>query len=420
MFVDHLNDTSQQVLHGLGKQFLDDKLPTFVKTNADDGVSGLPASAFADPVSRAFPVHTKSATFLSSLYFQGQAANDETWSRAFPREKVAERLSSASQFWGLSDQISQLTTAITEKSAASTHQLTDADYALIMPFGGETVKRFPVVNAKSAAKAATNLLRDRVQYPYAWRKHAAANILQRAMTLHAELPANALYYLTKAAGLFAADNKQAARALRTRALVFPTDMRETFRKAAAVIANTPVKLPELTKLCELLDNADRQYNRHVLYRQGMPVPEEILFAGPAVKSAAAASDTIMLVTGNAYHVDDIKSAGLEPFTILSSAYVEDLAADDQGHLDMDKVAALLPTIPRDDAQLLDKSFHAMGIQPVAEKSAASTADDWLDSDAWLDFAKRTSGGRTPTQDFSMSSVLRHPQDTHDRASKSGK
>lgn len=370
MFSDYLNDSSLQLLHTLRKQF-SDPLPEFIKDSdlQDRPSLEVPGSAFAHPATRQFPCHTKSAAFLSYLYLHGQNGNGVEWTAPTPFEKVAERLDTAVTFWKLGPEVTSLREAITAKSASSKRDLTDDDYALVEQYGSETVKRFPTINAATVTKSAESLHRDRECYPYAWRQKAAAVLLQKAMELGADVSGDALEYLTKAAGVYTLNDLDAAAAVAKRALLVPEESRDVLRKVATAIANG-VDRDRLVKLCSLISNVDCAHKLHTLYKDGLPMPEEALFQGATTKYASATAP-VTLTTGSSYDLDTLKSAGLAPLTVLGDAYLQEFAANDQGDLDMAKVADILPTIPRDDAQLLDQAYEAAGVAPMQKEARYS-------------------------------------------------
>jgi len=405
--MDYLADTSLQKLHILRKQFLDGDLPAFIK-NANIAEEkpdvNAPLGIFGDPVKREFPCHTKVATWLSCLYFWGSKHNDEQWESSYPQEKAANRLEKAAKFWGVLPAVKQFIDVMEKKSEAPNRRLTDDDYALVVNYGSERVRRFPIVNAATVKKAAANLRRYRVSYPYAWRKKAARNILEKAMAFDASVGADDLDYLLKASGAYMAEPQDIALRLRIRAHVFPDEIRDRMRKAADAVEDG--QSPKIDVLCNLLDAADRQCKKYALYNDGMPMPEEVCYAGMAEKAAAAEVPVVQLTTGTTFTLDAIKDAGLEPFTALKSDYVTELAANDKGDLDMDKVAAILPTIPRDDATLLEKAFKAVGVTPAEKEAARDTQRDFSMRGIIEVFGQ-------PDNDFSGVFKLRHGEDVHE-------
>ena len=406
--MDHQADTGLYQLHKFSKQFFDGNLPELIKEcnvleekpNASD-----PLSVFGNPVDRTFPVHTKSSTYLSALYLLGQDQSDLT----LDKEAIYARVIKAAKYWGILPEIKALEELITTKSAAPNRELTDDDYAMVVDYGDEKVRRFPLVSPASVKQAAADLVRDRVQYPYTWRKQAARRILTAAMASDMggnDIPGDQIDYLVKASGMYPADAESIAIQLAARSLAFPEDCRSTLRKVANVVLH---KQGNIIKLCELIDAADRDYKKYSMYRHGMAMPEEVFFTSiPRPIEKSAADDAILeLTTGKRYLHSDLKRAGIEPFTVLGPDYVNDLAANDQGDLDVEKAAEILPTMPRDEAVLVEKALNAVNVHPVDIEKSARMSNDIFDKDKWIEQCKGD-----VADDWRMTVGLRHPQDVH--------
>lgn len=410
--MDHLNDKSLQTLHVMSKQFLNGELPAFVK-NADIANerpdARAPLTVYGDPSNRSFPCHTKVATWLSCLYFWGQPT--EKIASSCPKEAIADRLTKAANYWGILPDVQRLQDAIRTKSASPQRQLTDDDYALAVDYGKERIRRFPLVNTYSIKQAAANLYRFRTHYPYAWRKKASIKILEKAMQDKVNLELPHLDYLLKAASVYPADNTQVAQRLVARSYLFPTEIRDRMRKAAEVLKQSD-KL-KLTDLCELLDAADRHYKKFAEYNRGLALPEEVCFKGVEAKVAMAPT-TVELTTGAVFALDEIKKAGIEPFTVLNDDYLKAVAANDQGDLDMLKIADVLPTIPKDDAQVLERALTAVGVKPMEKLAMVKNAFD-ISKLSVKGFSEVL--GAPKDSDFVARFNLRHGQGCHDELEK---
>ena len=212
-----------------------------------------------------------------------------------------------------------------------------------------------------------------------------------------------LDYLLKASGAYPASAMDIASRLRLRANVFPDEAKATMRKAADALEAG--QKADINKLCTLLDGVDRHCKKYAMYNAGMPMPEEVCFTGVTEKQAAATvEDVIQLTTGTTYTLNSIKSAGLEPFTVLDKAYLSEIAANDAGDLDMTKVADILPTLPRDDAQLLEIALKAVGVTPTeTEKSAARNLGKDFSLSGMVELLGK------PKEDYNAQFALRHPQ-----------
>jgi hypothetical protein len=401
---DYLSDTGLQQLHRLTTVFLDGKLPEFVKNCNilnEKPAENMPPSAFADSGNRTFPVHTKQATYLSALYWYGQSGHVNS----LPVEHVTARLEKAASYWGISKDVNELKKSIIEKTASPERSMTDSDYALVIDHGGEHIRRFPAVSPAAIKQSAESLFRDKAHYPYLWRKQAARNLLAAAATLEIPLdtlPESHLQYLVKAAGMYYADKDELALQLAFRSKLMPTAIKDSIMKTAEAVFTGN---GNVSKLCELVDGADRAYKMYTMYDKGLPLPEELCFSFPAIKQASV--DTVELSTGTCFYRQDLEKAGSETFVALGPDCLN-MITDNTGKLDGNKVATVLPTIPKADAKIIEASLAAVGIQPVnMSKEAGRGAKTLFSKDEWL---KSTT--EPVDEDWQMTIKLSHAQDLH--------
>lgn len=380
MITDYSHDTSLQKLHALRKQFIGDALPPYVKLAS--GVIEAPAanialSLYGDPSRRTFPCHTKQATWLSCLYLLGQSANQEQWDSPCPQARVEQRLMKAAKYWGILPDVRDLKSTIEKQSAFKTRELNDDDFALAVHYGAERVRRFPIVNAASVEKAASSLYRSRVSYPYAWRKKAAMRVLERAIRFGVRPEKSAFDWLVKASGAYPAEPKFIAARLLERAVLFPPDVRNRMRKAAHKIYERPGVNVET--LCTILDDIDRHFKKYAMYNAGLPMPEDVCFNGVEEKLSPKEA-TVSLTTGKTFKLSEVKAAGVRPLEVIDPAYAAAVSEDGKT-VQAEKLATLLPTIPKDDAAALEAALRAVGVSPVAAEKSARLSEDAFSREA---------------------------------------
>ena len=365
------SDANFQVLRSLSQQF-GTTIPEFVKAadlDRDKPADTAPLSVFADPSRRQFPIHTKSATFISALYIAGQTAGGQAWDSKFPADMAWDRIEKAASTHGILPDVQRMRQGMLEKSAAAERRLTDDDFALVIKYGNRNIRRFPCVNPAMLEKSAERLQLDGDKYPYAWRKQAAVKLLHRASKLDFLLPDTLLNATIKTAGMYPKDAQETAVAVRERSVMLSNpDEKDRLVKLAEFLATGP-KI-DAEEVCALLDQLDHTTKLASFYGQGMPKPEEIFFDGLRVKSAAA-DQTVQLTTGTVYDLGAIKSAGMEPLEVLDKDLLSSITTD--GQLDMDKAADILPTLPRDTAAVLDVALSTVGVRQL-EKSAEYKTD----------------------------------------------
>jgi len=411
---DPISDNNLQALSAYSKQFLGGSLPEFIKNAEVETVKvpeKAPISIYGNPANATFPCHNKTATFLSNLYLLAGQANGEAWQSGFPVEKVAERLENHAKFWGIWPEVLAIKESITKQSSPVL-TLEPADYALDVKYRENSVRRFPVKTAAMVKASAEALFRDRVNYPYEWRKTAARTILNRSAEFNLDLPEESFDYLCKAAGAQTAESTdQIAKNILARALEYPTGIREKFAKVATLIYKSKSVPGGCEKLAQLLDDTDRSLEVTYKYAQGLPLPEEVCFSGLTVKSAEA--ETITLTNGKSFSLEDIKKAGIEPFTVLGSDLVSELSASDMGGLlDLAKVASIAPTLPRDSARELTTALEAVGVKSIALDKEASRKENVKKVSSmaeWLKHAEEHHGAQAEKMTWSIAYKHKHDQ-----------
>ena len=382
----------------------------------------LPPSAYGDPGTSSLPCNTRDATYLSQLFFHGSLANGETWQGGMPKEAVASRLDKASEFWGIATDIDALKGAI--KAATAVAPLTDADYALNEPYAGATVRRFPIISAPAVKLSCARFFQNRASYPYPWRQKAAQRLLEKAAEFKVtqEVPEAQLDYLMKTCGFVPSGDHDVAIQLMYRAQVCgsPTGRKALEKLAHAV--NDGNDTHTRADLCTLVDTVDRQLKLFRKYASGLKMPEEFCFVTGVQKEASA---HVQLNTGSVYDLADLSRVGIEPYGAISTKLAQALAADDTGAVDLEKVAEILPTLPRDQAVVLDKAFEAVGVKPqdaissMQVKSAANIGNmNAFNLDEWYKFARER--GHGVHENFRICMQMDHPQRVIPTSADSGK
>ena len=357
-FAEYVSDPGMQTFRTLAVQFFDGQLPEFVK-RAEIGSYTPPAdvssAVYADPARHLLPCHTKSATFVSGLYFYGGQAAGQAWDGPLSAETVGQRLNKSAELHGIKPYIDKIVDVIRAKSSG-VRELTDADFALVEQVDGEKIRRFPVVSSPAIVKSAERLYTDRAHYPYEWRRKASTALLTAAKEHGAKLPDDITAYLTKASAAHPLPPDAAGYEIYRRSINTEDGLRSRMTKLATAMQHIPV-----TEACAVMDK--------VASALGTELPEEWLFTvGEQVKRASA---TVKLITGSEYDLDEIKTAGFDPFGVLDPACIDGIK--DGTDMSMSKVAELLPTLPLLDARVFEQALKAAGVHPAGtSKSAGST------------------------------------------------
>jgi len=347
--IDHIADKNLRVLNLISQLV---ELPTFVKSASINNIDNLPSDSFADSVSRLFPCHTRQDTWLSYAYFikQANSASKDYFT------KVSSKFDEFIRLWNLSSDCATIKQEL-QKQANGLDSLSDADFAIVQTYNGQLYRALPITDETTVAKAAEHLTIYRDKYPVAWRKEAAARILDKATKLKVTIDNP---YITKAAGV----NKLAsavdvAAHIMQRVLLAKkyelSDSQTAIVKYAKNIADSGTFNP--TEVEQVVHLFDKGYSLTKEYNRGIPAPEEICYTATP-KSASDA--TIRLTNGAIYGKDSLAKAGLAPFRVLGDDFVAAVTGPEM-QLDMTKLASIATTLPLPDAKLLCSALAVAGI-----------------------------------------------------------
>jgi len=378
---DHVADVNMTTLHEISLQY---GLPEFVKTShISRDVDSLPSSSFADTVKRRFPCHTRADTFLSYAFFLKNAKELEPDNR----QSTLTSLRKWANHWAIHRECDDLQRKHEKQSQADLTQLDDEDFAIVESYNGNTYRALPIFDDTCRKEASAHLSKYADRYPMKWRVKAAQRIANRTKDSDESLDE----YINKTAGTWPASSESIAKAMFERALFVNRNHKGepeqiALLKVAQVIATLPNgKLTD--KAASVIDKFDTHYGLKRFYARGLPTPEEITHDSTTLEKVSNLREQLVpLTTGSSYTKAALISAGIEPYRALGSDFVNEISngiATEE--VNSDKVAAIVPTLPRDDAIILDRAFSALGVKTatdlykeanVPEDVSAWTSDDW--------------------------------------------
>jgi len=364
--VDAYSDPNQQTLHRISKLA---SVPAFVKDAAigdEKQRTALPQTVFADPVNRKFPLHTKAATWLAQAYF--------TEARHLYGTQLAElvqgKITKAAAYWGIADDADTVRRSLEQQQAATPPELTDADYALVIKQGEQTVRDMPIHSEPNVKAAAAKLYNSRSKIPYEHRKVAARKILRKAAMLGVSMEPELTEYLTKATGLGSALPKQAAEEIVHRALMVPAS-NQRLKTATMKIAQTVAKWPgippadAMDKVASIIDRLDREQGFFRHYDEGVSTPEEICFALTEKSASTIRNSFVELTTGTIIPMEALHTLPLDKVAAtIGDDFMRAVQSDTALAVDIEKFARVAATLPRDDALLLERALKSAGIMPA--------------------------------------------------------
>lgn len=333
-----------------------------------DSLKDIPSGAFADPLHREFPCHTKRATWLSCAYFANEYEN-------IPKErrqKLQDNLVKHAEFFNILPEFeSQLNLkADMLRKSADYAQAPDEYYLLVNNSSGE---RKGLLDTDGAVeKAAQWLVSSRNDLTLEKSAELAGRILKRADDLGTKLEYRDR--LERMCGIGLCDKASIVRAIGARAsLCKDAAIADQFRKLADHIkrSDTLSVDNDMFKVASAIDEADVVSGLVAARRRGeVPLPEELIYKHASCELEKIASETVRLQTGEVYSLSKLASIDRLDFeSELGSDLAEEVYNDMQ--LSEENAASILPTLPRTDAERLSAFLKKKGVTPELKTKAAS-------------------------------------------------
>lgn len=388
-FKDQTDDVGGRILY---RVMMSNTPPEFVKAASSDEIYGMqegqacPAHLYGDPVHRKFPCNTPASTWVSAAFYYD--SKDELPPKF--AEWIEGRIKSSASKFNITNIINSLEEAATtiEKAAAPD----DDDYAVVIKYSnGHKERYYPLTDSKLVKEAAEYLLKYRDEIPYRERKTMSEKILEKASKFGCAL-GDTIVFLEKQAGLGGCAAQDVAALLWGRVRVVgrsdkPTEMQIKLAEMAAICDKkaNDVRHPEtLQKVAEIVDNFDRAHGLHRQYSVLVPRAEDILFAITEKTASDLLKDHVALTNGSIYKVADLSNVQLEDLKgLMGEDFAEHVSVDGMT-VSREKLAELMHTLPRPDADLLDRLFNDTGIERVYKQ--ASVVSTGLSKQDWLDIA----------------------------------
>lgn len=360
--LDQTGDTTRADFWRYAKMY---NLPDYVKSadpsDVFDTGEEMPSTSFADPRKRLFNCSSKSATWVSYLYFLEKNAE------IHPKiaEWIQERLDRFTDAWGIRPDID----ALQEKNAALNKEaLRDSDYMYVWADeDGAKFREYPIRNGLEVKTATAWFNEHRDHFTYSDRRTMATKLLEKANEFGTGLGDDESEMLEKQAGRGTYDPKVASVHIRQRGALAPNqDLRDGMAKMAETIQKNPQLAMDpgaIESMCHSLDTFDRLVKLAGNYTDRVPRPEDI-FCGAAYKTARAAVDkACTLITGTVYNRQEFSKLALSDVRDAFGSNVAEAIAHGI-MVDPEKFAELAETLPRPDAQMLDRIMYSIGAEPL--------------------------------------------------------
>ena len=314
---------------------------------------------------------------MSGLFFADKRAEfDESRAAA-----IESNIFRAADYFGVGGQVRDVAQKVAQAAATGLGELPDTDFAIVWAGPAGTERHWPLRNATEVKMAAAHFQQYRDQFTFDDRHVIAHKILTKAAQYGADT-GDAGEALELAAGHGACAAKVASDMLKDR-------VRLTQRNYGALAAELS-KLAELLdanperararetrlKLASAVDTFDRNTHLDRLYDAGgLARPEEVLFAITEKVARDFMAQNVETTTGNVYQLDELEKLAVEDVREWLGDDFADAVSAGGVFLDRDKLAAIVPTLDRGMAAMLDRLMREKGAAAVVEGPADNLLSD---------------------------------------------
>jgi hypothetical protein len=356
--LDHTRDISGRETHRLLSLY---PAPDFVKSADHERLHGDPGKMarhlYAEPHKKLYPCHTAPATWMSALWFAEKRAEFDTKTA----EAIEERIVSAARYFGIASTVTEVTEKVASANVTSLNSLPDEDFAIVWRAdSGEVERHWPLRNATEVKFASAHFRKYRDEFVFADRYKIANKILDKAMAYGADISA-AEGCLDAAAGRGLCAVKVAAELIRGRAQLVKRShaaLSAEMAKLADLVENSPLESAReefRLKLAGIVDQFDRDTKLQRLYENGgLDRPEDVLFAITEKAARDFMSGHVETTTGNVYDLADLEKLAVDDLRDVLGDEFADAVSAGGVYTDRDKLAAIVPTLDRGMAAMLDR------------------------------------------------------------------
>jgi hypothetical protein len=368
--LDQSLDLDGRELHRLAKLY---NAPEWVKAASVPEICGeqIPPHMYADTRGHLYPIHTKAAIWTSMAFFLDKRAHFA----GRHADVVQDRLLKAASFLGIRPDVDAMIARSGEISRHDDAKLPDDDFAYVGPGpAGTKERRLRLANPLEVKAAAEWLFRYRDELEFPERREIAIKVMQKAAQYGASV-GDLDDFLEKSAGFGGCSCERAVAAVRQRAVLARSrhaSESAELEKLATILEADPDrtrKLANLHKLAHTLETADRMLK--VEYGGEVQRPEDVLFAVTRKAAASFAMEHVPTPSGSVYSRDDLGGLRVAQVRDHLGSDVADVVTSDGIHVDPEKLAEILPTFTRGDAETFDRMARSAGILARFKEAAAS-------------------------------------------------
>ena len=326
-------------------------IPEYVKTaEVEDlhDLRNLPKTAFADPNRGIYPINTPARVYISNAHFiNKRAAIAKLYGNEYTSQ-LENNIKQAADIFGILEDLEEHNSSFNEKQASDYGQRCMLSWT---PDSGNCFELYPVKTAADLSEAAEHFTKNISNFPFDVRVSTSCNFLKADEELGVdELPD----LLAKYAGLFYPDLSNLQAELWRRSTKLANEKhKEIYAKIAEDLHNmTSVdEVMKIAETCYNIESMEGLYDK-VKVAQILGDPVDCIFTEQIVKVASDLN--YVEVHGDKYKLDDLVK-------ISKERYEEAFGDSGIDPADPEKIAEILPTMPRSDVKLLEE---ITGLRPI--------------------------------------------------------
>ena len=341
-------DYSGKEMH---RMFQDVEIPEYVKTAELDDSSDLrklPKAAFADPDRMIYPISTPARVYVSNAYFINKKADISKLYGESYASQLESAIVKAAEVFDITEDLQDYNSHLNVKQASDYEARYMVDFDVD---GMQPVQLYPVKTAADLSSAAENFTKNIQNFPFSVRVKSAETFVKSAQELGVdELPD----LLMKYAGMYYPDLSNLKHELWRRSTKLAgEEHKEVYNKIAEDLHNM-TGIDEVMKIAETcfnIENMEGLYDK-VKVAQILGDPVDCIFTEQITKIASDLS--YVEVHGDKYKLEDLTK-------ISKDKYEEAFGDSGIDPTDPEKIAEILPTMPRSDVKLLEE---ITGLRPI--------------------------------------------------------
>jgi hypothetical protein len=289
---------------------------------------------------------------------------------------VETRLIKAAKYHGIEPVVREVFKKAVAYNNHDKSALPDDMFAFVWEKDDGTKERHLPLRNRFEVKAAADYIHcNRDEFTYEDRRTMAQKVLSKAAEHSADLDEH-LEFVEKQAGNGACAGKAAVHLLENRAALVPNkDLKDQLKQAASIFKNSPSTAHDsnrMQKLAALIDGIDREFKLVSDYGPSVPRPEDVLFNVNEKSANSAIIAHIPMTNGNIYKIADLENLAINDIRDWMGTDFADEVSAGGLFVSTEKLAELLPTLPRGDADHFDRLLSQNGIMPFAKEAASES------------------------------------------------